>query len=394
MCSISQDIKIQKYTIMKFSTKQLHAGQKPEATTGAIIPPIFQTSTYSNEKLGETKGYDYGRTINPTREALEENLAALENGKHGFCFSSGMAAIHTMITLFKPGDHIICTNNMYGGTYRMYEQIISKYGLEFSYVDTSDIEETKKAAKDNTKLIYMETPTNPMLAITDLEATVEFAKSKGIVTCVDNTFMSPYYQNPLDFGVDIVNHSTTKYINGHSDVIGGCLITNNDEFAEKFAFIQNSIGAVPSPFDCWLVLRATKTLSQRMRDHNDNAMAICESLKDDPKVDKIFYPGLETHPQYELAKKQMRGFSGIISLEMGSYDKAQTFCNNLSIFQLAESLGGVESLVCHPVSMTHASVPKEVRESFGLTDGIVRLSVGIEDKEDLIEDIQNALSKL
>lgn len=379
---------------MKFATKQIHAGQHPEETTGAVITPIFQTSTYSNAKLGESKGYDYGRTINPTRVALEQNLAALENGKHGFCFSSGMAAVQAVITLFKPGDHVICTNNVYGGTYRLFEQIIKNYGLEFSYVDTSDNEALKNAVKENTKFIYVETPTNPMLNITDLKNLGELGKSKGITTCVDNTFMSPYFQNPLDFGIDVVLHSSTKYINGHSDVIGGCLVTSNESIAEKLKFIQNSIGAVPAPFDCWLILRSTKTLAQRMRAHNENAIAICKVLSDEKKISKIYYPGLESHPQYELAKSQMRGFSGIISIELGSFDKAVAFCNELKIFQIAESLGGVESLVCHPVSMTHGTVPKELREKFGLTDGLVRLSVGIEDKDDMLEDIKNALLKL
>ncbi len=379
---------------MKFATKQIHAGQHPEETTGAVITPIFQTSTYSNEKLGESKGYDYGRTINPTRSALEKNLASLENGKHGFCFSSGMAAIQAIISLFKPGDHIVCTNNVYGGTYRLFELIIKNYGLDFSYVDTSDFELLKKSIKANTKFIYVETPTNPMLNITDLKKLSELAKSKDIVTCVDNTFMSPYFQNPLDFGIDIVNHSSTKYINGHSDVIGGCLITNDDKIAERIKFLQNSIGAVPSPFDCWLILRSTKTLSQRMKAHNENAMAICEVLSKEKKIQKLFYPGLEDHPQYELAKSQMRGFGGIISLELGTFDTAVNFCNALNLFQIAESLGGVESLVCHPVSMTHGVVPKNIREEIGLSDGLVRLSVGIEDKEDLIEDIEKALSKM
>ncbi|MBP9192889.1 MAG: PLP-dependent transferase [Ignavibacteria bacterium] len=379
---------------MKFATKQIHAGQHPEEVTGAVITPIFQTSTYSNAKLGESKGFDYGRTINPTRIALEQNLAALENGKHGFCFSSGMAAVQAVITLFKPGDHVICTNNVYGGTYRLFEQIIKNYGLEFSYVDTSDNEALKNAVKDNTKFIYVETPTNPMLNITDLKYLGELGKSKSITTCVDNTFMSPYFQNPLDFGIDVVLHSSTKYINGHSDVIGGCLITNNDGIAEKLKFIQNSIGAVPAPFDCWLILRSTKTLAQRMKAHNENAIAICEVLSDESKIEKIYYPGLESHPQYELARSQMRGFSGIISIEVGSFEKAVAFCNELKIFQIAESLGGVESLVCHPVSMTHGTVPKELREKFGLTDGLVRLSVGIEDIDDLLVDIKNALLKL
>ncbi len=379
---------------MKFATKQIHAGQHPEETTGAVITPIFQTSTYSNGKLGETKGFDYGRTINPTRSALQNNLAALENGKYGFCFSSGMAAVQAVITLFKPGDHIICTDNVYGGTYRLFEQIIKNYGLEFSYVNTSDINETKKAIKNNTKFIYVETPTNPMLNITDLSSLNSLAKEKKILTCVDNTFMSPYFQNPLDFGVDIVLHSSTKYINGHSDVIGGCLITSDDKIAEQLKFIQNSAGAVPAPFDCWLIMRSTKTLAQRMKAHNENAVAICRTLEKDKRISKIYYPGSESHPQFELAKKQMRGSGGIISIELGSYNKAVAFCNGLKIFQIAESLGGVESLVCHPVSMTHGSVPKELRDKFGLTDGLVRLSVGIEDGEDLMEDINNALSKL
>ncbi len=379
---------------MKFATKQIHAGQHPEEVTGAVITPIFQTSTYSNDKLGDTKGYDYGRTINPTRIALEKNLAALENGEFGFCFASGMSAVQAVISLFKPGDHIICTDNVYGGTYRLFEQVIKNYGLEFSYVNTSDFDELKKSIKTNTKFIYVETPTNPMLNITDLKKLSELAKSKNIITCVDNTFMSPYFQNPLDFGIDVVLHSSTKYINGHSDVIGGCLVTNDGKIAERLKFLQNGIGAVPSPFDCWLILRSTKTLAQRMKCHNENALAICEILSKDKKIKKIYYPGLESHPQHELAKSQMTGSGGIISIELGSYENAVSFCNALEIFQIAESLGGVESLVCHPVSMTHGSVPKELREKFGLTDGLVRLSVGIEDKDDLIEDINKALKRL
>ena len=379
---------------MKFATKQIHAGQHPEETTGVVITPIFQTSTYSNKKLGESKGFDYGRTINPTRSALEANLAALENGKYGFCFSSGMAAVQTVINLFKPGDHVICTNNVYGGTYRLYEQVMKNYGLEFSYVDTSDNEALINAIKPNTKFIYVETPTNPMLNITDLKNLGEIGREKKITTCVDNTFMSPYFQNPLDFGIDIVLHSTTKYINGHSDVIGGCLVTSDETIAETFKFLQNSIGSVPAPFDCWLILRSTKTLAQRMKAHNENAVTICKVLSENSMIEKLYYPGLESHPQHELAKSQMSGFGGIISLDVGSYEKAVDFCNALEIFQIAESLGGVESLVCHPVSMTHGTVPKYLREEFGLTDGLVRLSVGIEDIEDLLADINNALSKL
>lgn len=379
---------------MRFSTKQIHAGQHPDKETGAVMVPIYQTSTYANDKLGETKGYDYGRTINPTRTALEQNLAALENGKHGFCFSSGMAAVQTVISLFKPGDHVICSDNVYGGTIRLYEQVIKEYGVEFSYVDTSNLDDINKALKPNTKLIYIETPTNPMLKITDLTAVNKIAKEKNIITCVDNTFMSPYFQNPIDFGIDIVLHSTTKYINGHSDVIGGCLVTNDDDIAARFKFLQNSIGSVPAPMDCFLILRATKTLSHRMRAHNENALAIVDSLGKNKKIQKIYYPGLKTHPQYKLATEQMRGFGGIISIELGDIDAAKRFCNALKIFQIAESLGGVESLVCHPVSMTHGSVPMEIRKKIGLTDGLVRLSVGIEDKEDLIEDIEEALKAL
>jgi cystathionine beta-lyase/cystathionine gamma-synthase len=305
-----------------------------------------------------------------------------------------MAAVQALITLFKSGDHVICTNNVYGGTYRLFEQVIKNYGIEFSYVDTSNFEELKDSVKENTKLIYVETPTNPMLNITDLTKLNTLAKDKNILTCVDNTFMSPYFQNPLDFGIDLVLHSSTKYINGHSDVIGGCLITSDDKIAERLKFLQNSIGAVPAPFDCWLIMRSTKTLAQRMKAHNENAIAICEILNNEKKIQKLLYPGLLSHPQFELAKSQMRGFGGIISLELGSYDKAVAFCNALEIFQIAESLGGVESLVCHPVSMTHGSVPKDVREKFELTDGLVRLSVGIEDKDDLIEAVEKALKKL
>lgn len=377
---------------MKFKTKAVHAGQSPEEITGAVTTPIFQTSTYSNKKLGESKGFDYGRTINPTRTALESCIAELENGKHGFCFSSGMAAVHTVITLFQKGDHIICSDNVYGGTYRLYEQIMRNFGLDFTYVDTSNAELIEKAIKHNTKLIYVETPTNPMLGISDLEAVSKIGKTNNILTCVDNTFMSPCFQNPLDFGIDIVLHSSTKYINGHCDVIGGCLITSDDEIAERLKFLQNSIGSVPAPFDCFLILRAIKTLPLRMQAHNDNAVAIANSLSKNKNVAKVFYPGLESHPQHEIAKKQMSGFGGIISIDLGSFDKAKTFCDRLKIFQIAESLGGVESLVCHPPSMTHGSIPKEMREEIGMTDGLIRLSVGIEDLEDLLNDINNALN--
>lgn len=376
---------------MKFATKAIHEGTEPEKVTGAVTTPIFQTSTYADEKLGVSKGYDYGRTINPTRQALEKNLAALENGKYGFCFSSGMSAVHSVITMFKPGDHVICSDNVYGGTYRLFEQIIKDYGIEFAFINTSDIGLLKKAVQKNTKLLYIETPTNPMLGITDLDAVGKIGKKNKIITCVDNTFITPYFQNPLDFGIDIVLHSSTKYLNGHCDVIGGCVVTSNDEIAEKIKFIQNAIGAVPSPFDCFLIQRSLKTLAHRMKAHNENAIAICNELTKNKKIKKIFYPGLKNHPQYKIIKKQMRGFGGMISIDLGSFKSAENFCNGLKIFQIAESLGGVESLICHPATMTHGSVPKDMRDELGITDGLVRLSVGIEDKEDLIEDIKSAL---
>ena len=376
---------------MKFATKAIHAGQEPEKVTGAVTTPIFQTSTYADDKLGINKGYDYGRTINPTREALEKNLAVLENGKFGFCFSSGMSAVHSVISMFKPGDHVICSDNVYGGTYRLFEQIIKEYGIEFTFINTSDNDLIKKSLKKNTKLIYVETPTNPMLGITDLEVVGKIGKSKKIITCVDNTFITPYFQNPLDFGIDIVLHSSTKYLNGHCDVIGGCVVTSDKGIAEKIKFIQNAIGAVPSPFDCFLILRSLKTLAQRMKAHNENAIAICEVLIKEKKIKKIFYPGLKNHPQANVIKKQMRGFGGMISIDLGSFKAAEKFCNGLKIFEIAESLGGVESLICHPATMTHGSVPKRMRVKLGITGGLVRLSVGIEDKEDLIEDIKGAI---
>jgi cystathionine gamma-lyase len=381
---------------MKFSTKAIHAGQKPDSATGAVITPIYSTSTYANEEFGVSKGFDYGRTINPTRLALEQNLAALENTKFGFCFSSGMGAIHAVASLLNQGEHVIATSNVYGGTFRIFEKIFRRFGLEFSWVDTSNQNEIKRSLRKNTKMIYIETPSNPMLTLTDLEMISGFSGAHNLISVCDNTFMSPYFQNPADFGIDITLHSTTKYINGHSDVIGGAVLTNNEEFAERIKFIQNSVGAVPSPFDAFLILRSTKTLALRMEKHNENALAIARELEKNyrSKIKKIYYPGLESHPQYQLAIKQMRGFGGIISADLGSFDNAKIFFNNLKIFARAESLGGVESLVCHPVSMTHGSVPNEEREKLGLNDGLIRLSVGVEDYDDLIEDIANALKYL
>jgi cystathionine gamma-lyase len=376
---------------MGFSTDAIHAGQKPDEVTGAVVTPIYQTSTYAQEELGKHKGYEYGRTHNLTRASLEANVATLEKGKYGIAFSSGLAATNALTSLLKSGDHVIVTSNVYGGTYRLFELIMKDFGLEFSWVDTSDTSNIKKAIKKNTKMVFVETPTNPMLILTDLVEVAKISKENNLISVVDNTFASPYFQNPLSFGVDIILHSQTKYINGHSDVIGGILITSNEKLHERLRYIQNAVGSVPSPFDCWLILRSTKTLAVRMERHNSNAMKIAEHLEKASYVKKVFYPGLKSHPQHQLAKKQMSGFSGMISVDFGDMEVVKKFLENVKVFTLAESLGGVESLVNHPASMTHASVPKEEREKYGFTDTLVRLSVGIEDVEDLIEDIENAL---
>lgn len=376
---------------MGFQTDAIHAGQIPDPTTGAVMTPVYFTSTYAQEELGKSKGFDYGRTINPTRVALENNIAALEKGKYGIAFASGMAAITNIAALLNGGDHVIVSNNVYGGTFRFFDKIMKRFNLDASWIDTSDASQIEKAVRPNTKMIYVETPTNPMLTITDLQAVVNIAKKHKLISVVDNTFMSPYFQTPLTFGIDIAVHSTTKYINGHSDVIGGIVVTSDDALHEKLRFLQNAIGAVPSPMDCFLVLRATKTLGLRMRQHNENATHMAKFLSEHPKVKKIYYPGLPSHPQHTLAKKQMTGFGGMISIELGSIENGKNLLRNVKIFALAESLGGVESLICHPASMTHASVPQEDRMKLGLTDGLVRLSVGCEDSEDLIADIRQAL---
>lgn len=376
---------------MGFSTDAIHAGQIPDPTTGAVITPVYLTSTYAQEELGKHKGYEYGRTQNLTREALEKNIAALEKGKFGIAFASGLAATHALMSLVKAGDHIIVSSNVYGGTYRLYEQNLTSYGLEYSWVDTSHSVNIENAIRKNTKMIFVETPTNPMLFLTDLKAVSDIAKKNSLITVCDNTFMSPYFQNPLEWSIDIVLHSTTKYLNGHSDMVGGILVTSNEKYHGRLRYIQNAAGGVPSPFDCWLVLRSTKTLAVRMKQHEENAKAFAKFLSESGAAKKVIYPGLKDHPQYDLAKKQMHGFGGMVSADFGSIDKAKKALNNVMIFTLAESLGGVESLICHPASMTHASVPREEREKFGLTDSLVRFSVGIEDVEDLIEDVQNAL---
>ena len=376
---------------MGFSTDAIHAGQIPDPVTGAVIIPLYQTSTYAQEELGKSKGYEYGRTHNLTREALEKNIAVLEKGKHGIAFDSGLAATHALMSLIKTGDHVIISNNVYGGTYRLYEQNMTGYGIEYSWVDTSVLSNVENAIRKNTKIVFVETPTNPMLMLTDLEGVADICKRNNLLSVADNTFMSPYFQNPLTFGIEIVLHSSTKYLNGHSDVIGGMLVTNNEKVHERLRYIQNAAGGVPSPFDCWLVLRSTKTLAVRMQRHNENAIAFANYLESTNAAEKVIYPGLVSHPQYELSKKQMRGFGGMVSADFGDIETAKKILNNIKIFTLAESLGGVESLVCHPASMTHGSVPKEEREKFGLTDSLVRFSVGIEDIEDLIEDVKKAL---
>lgn len=376
---------------MGFSTDAIHAGQKPDEVTGAVITPIYQTSTYAQEELGKHKGYEYGRTHNLTRSSMEMNIAALEKGKYGIAFSSGLAATNALTSLLKAGDHAIVTSNVYGGTYRLFELIMKDFGLEFSWVDTADISNIEKAIKNNTKMIFVETPSNPMLILTDLEAVGKISKENNLISVADNTFASPYFQNPLTSGIDIVLHSQTKYINGHSDVIGGILVTNDEKLHERLRYIQNAAGAVPSPLDCWLILRSTKTLAVRMERHNSNAMKIAKHLEKTSYVKKVFYPGLESHPQHQLAKKQMSGFSGMISVDFGDIEVVRKLLKNVKVITLAESLGGVESLISHPASMTHASVPKGAREKYGFTDTLVRLSVGIEDVEDLIEDIEQAV---
>ena len=379
---------------MGFATDAIHAGQDPDLSTGAITTPIYQTSTYVQEGLGKHKGFEYARTQNPTRMALEKNIAVLEKGAAGFAFASGMAAINSVMMLLKAGDHVIVTENVYGGTYRLFTQVLTNLGMEFIFVDTSALENIRKEMKPNTRMLFIETPTNPLLTLTDLRMTANFCNDMNLLMVVDNTFMSPYFQRPIGFGADIVIHSSTKYLNGHSDGVGGVMVVSNEDLAQKIAFIQNSGGAILAPFESWLVLRGIKTLALRMEKHNQNAMRIAEYLARVKKVKKVFYPGLPDHPQHELAKKQCSGFGGVISFDLGSLDKARTFVEAVRIFSLAESLGGVESLIGHPVTMTHAGIPKENRVKMGLTDSMVRISVGVEDVEDLIGDLSYALDQI
>ena len=378
----------------RFSTVCIHAGQEPDPATGAIITPIYQTSTYVQQALGQHKGYEYARTSNPTRTALEGNVAALEGGKAGFAFASGMAAIGAIATMLQAGDHVIVTDNTYGGTYRLFERVLRRYGLTFSYVDTADLALVEAAITPATKIIFVETPTNPIMRLTDLAGIAALAKPRGLRVAVDNTFASPYVQRPIDLGCDLVLHSTTKYLNGHSDSIGGIVIATRDEDIEWLRFVQNAEGAILGPFDAWLVLRGTKTLAVRMEKHNANGLGLAEFLASHPKVKKVYYPGLTTHPQHELAKKQMRGFGGMMAFETGSLDAAKTVLAGVRLLALAESLGGVESLISHPATMTHASVPVDWRNALGITDGLVRISAGIEDLDDLKEDLTQALARI
>ncbi len=375
----------------RFSTVCIHAGQEPDPSTGAIITPIYQTSTYVQEEVGLHKGYEYARTQNPTRFALEKNLAAIEKGKAAFAFASGMAAITAITTMLKSGDHVVVTDNTYGGTYRLFERVLRQYQLDFTYVDTSRPELVEAAIRPETKMVFLETPTNPVLRLTDLAAVCTMARRRGVRVVVDNTFASPCVQRPIEFGADLVVHSTTKYLNGHSDSIGGVVIAVRDEDIEWLKFIQNSAGAILSPFDSWLVLRGTKTLAVRMAQHNANGLAIAQFLESHPKVERVMYPGLPSHPQYDLAKRQMRGFGGMVAFDAGTKEAAFEVCRRVRLMALAESLGGVETLISHPAAMTHAAVPEERRRAMGLTDSLVRISVGIEDVADLIEDLQQAL---
>ena len=376
-----------------FGTKAIHAGQEPDPITGAVMIPIYQTSTYAQKSPGEHTGYEYSRTDNPTRTAYQACVAALENGKHALAFGSGLAAIDSLMHLLKAGDHVICSDDVYGGTFRLFDKVLTRFQIEFTFMDLSDVTAVEKAIKPNTKMIWIESPTNPMLKIFDIEALAKMARSRKILSAVDNTFMSPYFQRPLDLGADLVMHSITKYMNGHSAVVGGVLDMNDSKLHEDLKYLQNAVGAVPGPQDCFLVMRGLKTLHVRMKQHQENAFAIANFLVKHPKVEKVIYPGLESHPQHALAKKQMSGFGGMISFTIkGGIAESKKVLETTKLFTLAESLGGVESLIEHPAIMTHASVPVENRQKLGISDNLIRISVGIEDAADLIADLDHALS--
>jgi cystathionine beta-lyase/cystathionine gamma-synthase len=379
---------------MGFATTAIHAGQEPDSAVGAVTVPIYQTSTYAQEGLGKHKGFEYARTSNPTRLALERNLAALEGAQFGYAFASGMAAIDATMRLVKSGDHVIVSDNTYGGTNRLFKRVLANYGIEFEFVDTSDVTNVESAIKDNTRMVFVETPTNPVMIVTDLQAVSDVAHAAGARVVCDNTFMSPYLQRPMEFGVDIVVHSTTKFLNGHSDGIGGAVVLNNEDDAAWLGFVQNSAGAILSPFDSWLVLRGVKTLALRMEQHDKSGRAVAAFLEDHPKALKTYYPGSKSHKQHDLAARQQKGFGSMVAFDVGSLESARTVLESVKVCTLAESLGGVETLICHPATMTHASVAPEVRERLGITDGLVRISVGIEDTDDIIADIDQALDKI
>ncbi len=377
-----------------FATRSIHAGQEPDRETGAVVPPIYATSTYVQEELGKHKGYEYARVSNPTRTRLEKNLAALEGGMASRVFASGMAAINAICTMFKSGDHVVCGNNLYGGVPRLFNQVLADFGMEFTYVDTSDVKNVERAIRKNTRLVHVETPTNPLMALSDIAAISQVCGHKKIELVVDNTFMSPYFQQPIALGADMVVHSTTKFLNGHSDGLGGVVVCTKPEQAEKLAFVQKAAGAILSPFECWLVLRGVKTLAVRMEQHDRNGRFVAEFLSRHKKVKKVFYPGLPDHPQYELAQSQMSGFGSMIAFEMGSLSNAKKMLKKVRICSLGESLGGVETLISHPATMTHAAVGEKGRREIGITDGMVRISVGIENVEDIIDDLNEALGAI
>jgi len=378
---------------MGFATKAIHAGQAPDPTTGAIMTPVFLASTYVQEELGRSRGYEYSRVSNPTRSALEQNIAALEGGEHGMAFSSGVAATDAILHLLKPGDHAIFSWNVYGGTHRIARQVWQEYGLEFDFVDTTDLQNVRDAIRPTTRLLFIETPTNPTMEVTDLRGVAEIAEGHGMLSVVDNTFATPYLQRPLEFGIDAVLHSLTKYLNGHSDMLGGLVVTNSSEVEQRLRFLQKSTGAVLSPFDSWLCLRGTKTLHVRMRQHCENAMLIARWLESQPGVQSVYYPGLPSHRQHALARKQMSGFGGMVAFDVGGLPAARSVLNNVRLCALAESLGGVETLITHPATMTHAAIPPEERQKIGITDGLIRVSVGIEDVEDIEADLDSAFRK-
>jgi cystathionine beta-lyase/cystathionine gamma-synthase len=374
-----------------FATRAIHDGQSPDPLTGAVNVPIYLSSTYAQEEIGKDKGYDYSRSVNPTRTALETNLASLEGGASAHVFSSGMAAIMAMVTMFRSGDHVICGENVYGGTPRLFNQIVTRYGIEFSYVDTSDPENVHRAIRPSTKLVHIETPTNPIMTLTDIRTVADVCHERGVELAVDNTFMSPYFQRPIELGADIVMHSTTKFLNGHSDGLGGVLVGTKPEHKENFAFVQKCTGGILSPFECWLVLRGVKTLAVRMRQHDASGRKIADYLSSHRKVKKVHYPGLASHPQHDLAIRQMSGFGALISFETGSLENANAMLRHVKVCTLGESLGGVETLISHPATMTHAAIGAEARAKLGITDGLVRISVGIEDADDLLSDLDQAL---